>query len=67
MKRNDNEKQSPPSTPGADRLERLARLADIGCHGHVLALGGGGYDRRNLARAWCGVVEGLLNTPDTSG
>ena len=47
--------------------ERLARLADIGCHGHVLALGGGGYDRRNLARAWCGVVEGLLNTPDTSG
>ncbi len=47
--------------------QRLARLADTGCDGHVLALGGGGYDRTNLAQAWCGVVEGLLNTRDTSG
>jgi acetoin utilization protein AcuC len=38
----------------------LAALADRMGHGHVLALGGGGYDRGNLARAWNGVVEALL-------
>ncbi|MEK6771193.1 MAG: acetoin utilization protein AcuC [Pseudomonadota bacterium] len=46
---------------------RLSALADEYCEGHLLAMGGGGYDRTNLARAWCGVVEGLLNTSDTSG
>lgn len=39
---------------------RLARLADQLCAGRVLALGGGGYDRDNLARAWTAVVEGWL-------
>jgi acetoin utilization protein AcuC len=38
----------------------LAMLADGLGHGRVLAMGGGGYDRGNLARAWSGVVEGLL-------
>lgn len=38
----------------------LARLADPLCVGRVLALGGGGYDRDNLARAWTAVVEGWL-------
>ena len=38
----------------------LAALADQLGHGRVLAMGGGGYDRGNLARAWSGVVEGLL-------
>jgi acetoin utilization protein AcuC len=38
----------------------LRRLADELGHGHVLALGGGGYDRLNLAQAWNAVVEGLL-------
>jgi len=38
----------------------LARLADRLGHGRILALGGGGYDRSNLARAWAAVVEGLL-------
>jgi acetoin utilization protein AcuC len=38
----------------------LAALARRLGHGRVLALGGGGYDRGNLARAWCAVVEGLL-------
>ncbi|OGI40032.1 MAG: hypothetical protein A2140_03140 [Candidatus Muproteobacteria bacterium RBG_16_62_13] len=47
--------------------QRLARLADRCCDGHVLALGGGGYNRANLTNAWCGVVEGLLNTGDASG
>lgn len=38
----------------------LCRLADQLGHGRVLALGGGGYDRVNLAQAWNNVVEGLL-------
>jgi acetoin utilization deacetylase AcuC-like enzyme len=25
-----------------------------------MAMGGGGYDRPNLARAWCAVVEAML-------
>lgn len=38
----------------------LAALADRLGHGRVLALGGGGYNRSNLAKAWVAVVEGLL-------
>jgi acetoin utilization protein AcuC len=38
----------------------LCALADRLGHGRVLALGGGGYDRGNLARAWNDVVQALL-------
>jgi acetoin utilization protein AcuC len=38
----------------------LAALADGLGHGRVLALGGGGYNRSNLAQAWNAVVENLL-------
>jgi acetoin utilization protein AcuC len=38
----------------------LATLADELGHGRVLGTGGGGYNRTNLAKAWTGVVEGLL-------
>jgi acetoin utilization protein AcuC len=38
----------------------LAALADRLGHGRVLALGGGGYNRVNLAQAWTSVVENLL-------
>lgn len=38
----------------------LARLADRLGHGRLLALGGGGYDRRNLSRAWCDVLAALI-------
>jgi acetoin utilization protein AcuC len=38
----------------------LARLADELGHGRVLGTGGGGYNRINLARAWSGVVQGLV-------
>jgi acetoin utilization protein AcuC len=38
----------------------LAELADELGHGRVLALGGGGYNRANLARAWTTVVENLM-------
>jgi acetoin utilization protein AcuC len=38
----------------------LAQLADRLGHGRVLGLGGGGYNRSNLAHAWTAVVENLL-------
>jgi acetoin utilization protein AcuC len=38
----------------------LSALADELGHGRVLALGGGGYNRTNLAHAWTAVVENLL-------
>lgn len=40
--------------------ERLRRLADEFCEGRIVALGGGGYNRRNLATAWSAVVKALL-------
>jgi acetoin utilization protein AcuC len=43
----------------------LAALADRIGHGRVLGLGGGGYNRGNLAQGWNAVVEGLLG-PDRS-
>jgi acetoin utilization protein AcuC len=39
---------------------RLRALADAHCEGRLVAMGGGGYDRGNLAAAWCAVVEALL-------
>jgi acetoin utilization protein AcuC len=38
----------------------LAQLAVRLGHGRVLGLGGGGYNRSNLAQAWSAVVENLL-------
>lgn len=38
----------------------LMALADRLGHGRVLALGGGGYNRANIAQAWTAVVENLL-------
>jgi acetoin utilization protein AcuC len=44
----------------AQAARDLCALADALGHGRVLALGGGGYDRGNLARAWTAVLEALL-------
>jgi acetoin utilization protein AcuC len=38
----------------------LASWADELGHGRVLGMGGGGYNRNNLARAWNSVVESLI-------
>ena len=38
----------------------LVELAERLGHGRVLALGGGGYNRTNLAQAWNAVVENLI-------
>ncbi len=43
----------------AHAAQRLSAIADELGHGRVLAMGGGGYNRRNLARAWTRVVQGL--------
>lgn len=40
---------------------RCCEIADELGHGRVLAMGGGGYDRHNLARAWTRVVEALVD------
>ena len=37
----------------------LRALADRHCGGRLVATGGGGYNRRNLARAWTRVVQSL--------
>jgi acetoin utilization protein AcuC len=47
-----------PGSHGAAARD-LVRLADKLGHGRVLAFGGGGYNRNNLAKAWCAVVENL--------
>jgi len=43
----------------AQAARDLAELADRMGHGRVLALGGGGYNRENIAHTWCGVIESL--------
>jgi len=49
-------------TPASHRLAAasLARLAERAGHGRLLALGGGGYNRANIAAAWNAVLEALL-------
>lgn len=44
----------------AHAATRLCALADDMAQGRVLAMGGGGYNRRNLARAWTRVVRSLV-------
>jgi acetoin utilization protein AcuC len=43
----------------AEAARRLRRLADRTASGRLLAMGGGGYNRQNLARCWTRVVEAL--------
>ncbi|HTE42814.1 MAG TPA: acetoin utilization protein AcuC [Steroidobacteraceae bacterium] len=45
----------------------LCSLADRLGHGRVLALGGGGYNRRNLALAWTGVVRSMVESAGGRG
>ena len=41
----------------AHAASRLRALAETYAQGRLLALGGGGYNRSNLAAAWCAVLE----------
>ena len=49
-------------TPASHQLAAtsLAQLADAQGHGRLLALGGGGYNRANIAAGWNAVLEALL-------
>ncbi|BAU50407.1 histone deacetylase [Sulfurifustis variabilis] len=44
----------------AHAAERLCRLAEDCCDGRLVAMGGGGYNRANLAAAWNAVVQAML-------
>jgi acetoin utilization protein AcuC len=44
----------------AHAATRLCALADKHCEGRVIGTGGGGYNRRNLARAWTRVVQSFV-------
>lgn len=39
---------------------RLSIVANELCEGRLLAMGGGGYNRENLANGWCAVVEAMI-------
>lgn len=43
--------------------KRLCVLADQYAQGRLMAFGGGGYNRRNLALAWNAVLEALIEAP----
>jgi len=40
----------------------LCRLAEKHCKGRIIGTGGGGYNRRNLARAWTRVVQSFVES-----
>jgi len=40
----------------------LCRLADKHCGGRLVGTGGGGYNRRNVARAWTRVVQSFVES-----
>jgi len=44
----------------AHAAKSLCSLADEQCDGRIIALGGGGYNRANLAAAWCAVLTAML-------
>jgi acetoin utilization protein AcuC len=48
---------------------RLAALADDYAEGRIIGMGGGGYNRRNLATGWTGVVRAFTGAaaPDFPG
>lgn len=45
----------------AHAAKRLCAIADQLGHGRVVGMGGGGYNRRNLARAWTRVVGAFVD------
>ncbi len=46
----------------AHAAERLCRIAGRFCHGRLIALGGGGYNRANLAAGWNDVITELIGS-----
>ena len=46
----------------AHAARRLSVLAEEYCDGRLLAMGGGGYNRANLAEAWTAVVKSMIES-----
>lgn len=46
----------------AHAARRLARLADIHANGRIIGLGGGGYNRSNLALGWNAVLRAFIES-----
>ncbi len=44
----------------AEAATSLCRIADEHCEGRIIGTGGGGYNRRNVARAWTRVVQSFV-------
>ena len=40
---------------------RLCRIADEFCQGRIVGMGGGGYNRKNIAMGWNAVLESFLS------
>ncbi len=51
-------------TPGAHghAAKRLCHMAEKHANGRLIALGGGGYNRRNIALGWCEVLKSMIET-----
>jgi len=47
----------------ARAAESLCRIAEEFAEGRILAVGGGGYDLRNIGKAWTAVVNAFLESP----
>lgn len=44
----------------AHAARRLCLLANEFCQGRIMGFGGGGYNRKNLALGWCGVLDAFV-------
>jgi len=44
-------------------VSRLHRYAEEKCEGRIVAMGGGGYNRANIVKAWSEVVRALATPP----
>lgn len=51
------------SAAHAQAARSLCAIAERCCNGRLLALGGGGYNRANLAAAWTAVVSEFVSAP----
>ncbi len=51
----------------AHAARRLCALAERHAGGRIIGFGGGGYNRRNLGRAWSEVVSVFLDAPPDGG